>query len=69
MSQCNGVMGFIFGHKYIPIIVKSAAKNAIAEVKNIPVSELCDLIDKFRNETYGGIYCTRCGETKNREGD
>lgn len=69
MSQCNGVIGFILGHKYIPVIVKSAAKNPAAQVDNISASGLCDLIDKFRGEAYGGLYCARCGETKSREGD
>ncbi len=69
MSQCDGVMGFIFGHKYIPVIVKSAAKNPNIEIDNISSSGMCDVIDKFRDETYGGLYCARCGETKNREGD
>lgn len=64
-------MGFIFGHKYIPIIVKSAVVDGAGRfsVDNISDSGLCDVLDKFRNETYGGIYCARCGETKNREGD
>ncbi len=69
MNQCSGVMGFIFGHKYIPVIVKSAAKHGAFQVERISSSELCDMFDKFRDETYGGLYCSRCGDTKNREGD
>lgn len=69
MGQCNGVIGFIFGHKYIPVIVKSAAKHGAFQVDRMSESGLCDMIDKFRDETYGGLYCSRCGETKNREAD
>lgn len=69
MGQCNGVMGFIFGHKYRTIIVKSAAKHGAFQAESMPESCLCDMLDKFRDETYSGLYCSRCGETKSREGD
>ncbi|CNE38360.1 Uncharacterised protein [Yersinia intermedia] len=69
MSQCSGVMGFIFGHKYIPVIVKSASRHGSFEVKSMSEKGLCNLLDKFRHETYGGLYCSRCGETKSKEGD
>lgn len=60
MAKCKGFIGLIFGHKFKPIITKSAAK--------IPAnaSEVgSNFAETLRDEHYHGIVCLRCGEKHN----
>ncbi|CND07764.1 Uncharacterised protein [Yersinia frederiksenii] len=68
MGQCNGVMGFIFGHKYKPVITKGIPVGKV-KVNGISEEGYLEMIEKCRDETYSGLYCSRCGEIKSREGD
>ena len=56
---CNGFLGLIFVHNFRPIITKDQSK-PVGSMTNASM----DFFDKFRNETFNGIYCKRCGEVR-----
>lgn len=58
--MCKGIIGLIFGHKYKPVITKSAAKLP----DNISHLKGQNALDPFRDETFNGIVCERCGDIK-----
>lgn len=60
MKNCKGVLGFVFGHKFVHVITKSAAKCGLS-VEGTTAAML-GAIDASRDQTYQGIYCVRCGE-------
>jgi len=59
--MCKGIVGLIFGHKYKPVITKSAAKMP-ENMTNIRGSN--NILDNFRDETFNGVICARCGDRK-----
>lgn len=61
MDKCRGVLGFLFGHSYRPTITKGAP-NLKIKVAEYSSSNICEMIDKTRPETFHGIYCKRCGK-------
>lgn len=59
--MCKGIVGFIFGHKYKPVITKSAVKIPEQMTK---LTGAKGVFDNFRDETFNGVICTRCGDRK-----
>ena len=55
MTRCNS----IFGHKYKPVITKSAAQFP-PNVTKIGY----EAMKLLRDETFNGVYCERCGSVK-----
>lgn len=64
--MCKGVAGFLFGHKYIPIITKDAAKLPDG-LRSLNGAGAVEFIAELRNETFHAIYCERCGEWLDKE--
>ncbi len=64
MAKCRGVLGFLFGHSYRPAITKGAP-NLNLKAGHGSSSDICEIIEKTRPETYHGIYCKRCGKVIN----
>lgn len=62
MDKCTGIMGWIFGHSYRPVITKSAAKSVPPMEGSAYVAG--KIIDMYRDETFHGIVCKRCGKVK-----
>lgn len=59
-DNCKGIMGKLFGHNFKPVVTKSKSSLEIESVKG-SLSGVSDLCDKYRDETFKCIYCTRCG--------
>lgn len=59
MSECIGLAGRLFGRKFEPVITKSAAKFPPGKLE-VTVS----MVEKFRDETFHGCICKRCGERR-----
>ena len=62
-DKCIGIMGSIFGHSFSTVMTKEA-------VRVVPTLEgkepaVTKVLDAFRNETYHGIFCKRCGKVIN----
>lgn len=64
--MCKGVAGMLFGHKFKPIITRSAA-NLPAGLRNISGEGAVDFMDTLREETFEALYCQRCGEVLTKE--
>lgn len=64
--KCCGLIGLIFGHKYIPIMSRGASSFS-GKCSNWPTEDVLDAMDKYRDETFVGLMCKRCGETKQNE--
>lgn len=62
--MCKGIVGLIFGHNYKPVMTKSAAKlpDSLTQLRGSK-----DIFDNFRDETFHGLICTRCGDIKKCE--
>lgn len=61
MDKCNGIFGWLFGHAYKPVITKGIPHIKLQGVKYDSQSVI-RIIDKFRPETFNGLYCKRCGK-------
>lgn len=63
MTNCTGLLGKIFGHKFKSYIVKSRYKLPSCDQYNIDGSEsISKFIDAQRN--IYKVICKRCGEEK-----
>lgn len=60
-TKCTGLMGLIFGHKFKPVITLSASGYNTAGV-NCKAHVALEMADKYRNESFHGCVCLRCGE-------
>lgn len=63
MNKCTGIMGWVFGHKFRPIITLSAThipKN-LSRWDFAYCSEWLEMADKYRDELFHGCACQRCG--------
>lgn len=60
MDKCKGLLGSVFGHKFVPVITKSAPRYPVQVEGNANFAE--KVIDANREQTYHGVYCTRCGK-------
>lgn len=59
--MCRGVAGFLFGHKFVPVITRDAAKLPDG-IRSLNGAGAIEFIAELRNETLQAIYCERCGE-------
>lgn len=64
--MCKGVAGFLFGHKFKPVVTRSAA-NMPAGLRNISGEGAVEFMETLREETFHAVYCQRCGETIMKE--
>ncbi|MBK1519194.1 hypothetical protein [Enterobacter ludwigii] len=60
MDKCNGVLGALFGHIFVPVITKAAPTRPVQVEGNTNFAE--KVIDAHREQTYHGVYCKRCGK-------
>lgn len=62
-NRCTGIMGLVFGHKFIPVIKKGEPKLSQVKMNIDPAwhDEMMSLIDSTRPETFHGCICQRCG--------
>lgn len=59
--MCKGVAGFLFGHKFVPVITKDAAKLPDG-LRSMNGAGVVEFVAELRDENFHGIYCKRCGE-------
>lgn len=64
--MCKGVAGFLFGHKFVPVITKDAAKLP-SGLRSLNGAGAVEFIAELRDETFHAVYCQRCGETITKE--
>lgn len=64
--MCKGVAGFLFGHKFKPLVIRSAA-TIPAGLRNISGEGAVDFMETLREESFEGLYCQRCGEVITKE--
>lgn len=64
MDKCRGVLDFLFGHSYLPVITRGAPAANLGAMEGSGMV-IIELIDKTRPETFHGIYCKRCGKVIN----
>lgn len=60
-TKCIGITGRIFGHKFKPVITLSASLYSTTGV-NCKAHVALEMADKYRNESFYGCICQRCGE-------
>ncbi|EKY4018894.1 hypothetical protein [Enterobacter roggenkampii] len=63
MDKCNGLLGAVFGHSFVPVITKSAPKIPLQLEGS--ASFALKIADAHREQTYHGVYCKRCGKVIN----
>lgn len=63
MEKCLGVMGYVFGHKYQPVITKSKSHYDSSGVK-CRADIMLEIAEKYRDEIFHGFICVRCGKFK-----
>ena len=61
MDKCNGLLGYIFGHRFVPVITKSSLTRPV-QIHDTGESFAEKFIDAHREQTYHGVYCKRCGK-------
>lgn len=59
-TKCSGLMGRIFGHKFRPVITLSATRLETNGVK-CKAHVILEMADKYRDESFHGCVCQRCG--------
>lgn len=64
--MCKGVAGMLFGHKFKPVVTRSAA-NMPAGLRNISGEGAVEFMETLRDESLEALYCQRCGETITKE--
>jgi hypothetical protein len=67
--NCKGISGLIFGHKYQPRYSKTipAGANVKHGAFEGPIAAYAAMLDGFKNITYAGDVCERCGHVVNRK--
>lgn len=63
MDKCNGLFGAVFGHSFVPVITKSAPTRPVQLEGNANFA--LKVVDAYREQTYHGCYCKRCGKVIN----
>lgn len=61
--KCTGIMGRIFGHKFVAVVTKGSP-SAICDLNEIDspwLSDAAEAIDMSKPEVYHGHVCQRCG--------
>lgn len=59
MIKCEGMVGYIFGHKYTAIYSYGVA-SVPPRTLELPILAL----QYLRKETFEGMFCSRCGHKK-----
>lgn len=62
-SECVGLLGRIFGHKYVPVITRSAVRLNSLEARGNQEA-VNAWLDNYRDQTFSGCVCQRCGDIK-----
>jgi hypothetical protein len=67
MSECKGLLGKIFGHKYYANY--SFGSPMLIDVKRVTEEGFIRMIEATKPATYEGSICERCGHkiTKDKE--
>lgn len=60
-TNCSGIMGRIFGHKFVPVITRSPSKFVVEEGLSTTVRGVIGMAELYRAETFHGCICQRCG--------
>lgn len=60
MDKCNGLLGAVFGHSFVPVITKSALTRPVQLEGSANFA--LKVVDANREQTYHGCYCKRCGK-------
>lgn len=58
-NQCEGIFGWLFGHKFKPVITRSAVKGA--PYIEATTATIHKLMECHRDEEFHGSICQRCG--------
>lgn len=62
-AKCTGLIGRIFGHKFMPVITLGSSTFGTEGV-TCKAHVALEMADKYRAETFHGCICQRCGATK-----
>lgn len=62
MNKCTGIMGWVFGHRFRPVI--TSGQPTITELERMTVDTAVRIIDASKPEVYHGLYCRRCGSVE-----
>lgn len=62
-GKCTGLIGLIFGHKFKPIITLGSS-NFGSDGVQCKSHVAMEMADKYRQQTFHGCICQRCGATK-----
>jgi len=60
MRKCSGLIGRIFGHKFLPVISRNASSFGSSGVK-CKAHVALSMAEKYRDEVFHGLACQRCG--------
>ncbi len=60
ISNCSGLMGRIFGHKFRPVITR---KGSLLDTSGIQCKGhvALSMAEKYRDEVFHGLACQPCG--------
>lgn len=62
-TKCTGLMGRIFGHKFVPVITKGVTQMP-AKFTRWDFTECSDwlkMAENYRSQTFECLMCQRCG--------